>query len=576
MYSLNASKAGYKDGQFLSGVMGTIGGHVILKDGEWYRTADISLVKLGAISGRVSNERGEPMVGSLVRVLRRAKVRGESVWVAGSLARTDDRGDYRIAGLASGEYVVLVPSVQHSVPVGASLAELEGVTESQLESLDAQAIRRGSQPVRRSDAVLVDGSTALVLGPYPLPPSPPDGQPRLYPMTFHPSGSLVSAARIVVVDGDDVLGIDLTLLPARAVAVSGQLQGALDPKGVVLRLVPRGLESLGTGGEVATALVASDGSFRFLYVPEGEYTLMAPGSTFEFSDPSGFVAPGQQRLAIPPTPGVGRFGSGLSGGLVSIVPGITYTSRNPNTLSVHAPFVRMPIVVGPEGIGDLFVPVAAAGAIDCRVSLTGGDRATSTVGSLELAPADPVSGLGAHMFVLKPPSQGASVLERVSMSALTPGLYALRLVGASGLTIRSISIDGRDASTESILVEAGRSHEMEVVLTSQGGRLSGFVRSANGQALAGAAAIAFPVNTSLWRNYGFTPTWIRASPASSDGSYVLSGIRAGQYYVVGVPSHQISKWADPSFLELAAAQSMRVSVAWGEVRTLDVPAFRGR
>ena len=61
------------------------------------------------------------MVGAYVRVLPQVLIAGRTQWLAGAVAVTDDRGAYRIAGLGPGKYVVSVPSMQATLPVGATI-----------------------------------------------------------------------------------------------------------------------------------------------------------------------------------------------------------------------------------------------------------------------------------------------------------------------------------------------------------------------------------------------------------------------------------------------------------------------
>src|SRR5262249_3891908 len=73
----------------------------------------ISLVKGGVITGRVTDETGEPLVGVgvLPKRLRDLEGKTTSLRFAGSRvgsAMTDDRGVYRIYGLQPGVYIVSI------------------------------------------------------------------------------------------------------------------------------------------------------------------------------------------------------------------------------------------------------------------------------------------------------------------------------------------------------------------------------------------------------------------------------------------------------------------------------------
>ena len=85
-------------------------------DGQWAGDIKIPLWRLGSITGRVLDERNEPVVGAAVRAYSTRYVSGQPQLVGGAIVATDDRGVYRISDLEPGRYIVAVPSVQSTVP----------------------------------------------------------------------------------------------------------------------------------------------------------------------------------------------------------------------------------------------------------------------------------------------------------------------------------------------------------------------------------------------------------------------------------------------------------------------------
>ena len=73
----------------------------------------IRLWKGGAITGRVLDEAGEPLVDVAVAAVRRSS---DGRLLTGPTARTDDRGVYRLATLTPGSYLVVVPQTQLLMP----------------------------------------------------------------------------------------------------------------------------------------------------------------------------------------------------------------------------------------------------------------------------------------------------------------------------------------------------------------------------------------------------------------------------------------------------------------------------
>ena len=561
-YFINAIKAGYADGHYGVGVNGALGGNILLAAGQWFDAANVTLTKLVTISGHVYDEHGEPAVGAYVRAITTVTLGGATHLVAASLATTNDLGEYRISKLRAGRYFVAVPSVQQSVPVSATVAEIEGLPADRLAARDAQAARQGGPPARRNGGELADGATSLILGNYLTPPAPVNGRAMAYPTTFYPGTPTFSTAVAVdVPNGGERNGIDITLSPAPAVRVSGRLQGnAHDYTGVILRLVQSGLEELGEGSEAATAVAQADGSFAFLDVPAGSYTLSGPGSAFELTwrPPS----LGGRDPALPETPGTS--GGRTLGGLISLPVGLAYNARTVAPADPQAGFVRTHIDVGSTDLKSLAVPVQPSGSVhgDIVVEDVTGRPPT---GPFDLTPANGNLGLGAYS-----PSN-YNTPAAFDVAGVLPGDYALRFNGTA--TIKSVMVDGEDRTRRPVTVRPGGTTTIAIVLTGKLIKLSGVVHDAKGAPVVGGCAVLFPTDRDLWTNAGFVPTWIRPSTGNSNGTYSITNIRAGEYYVVGVDPSQMGAWNDPAFLEAAVPAATRITLDWGDAKTLDLTAM---
>lgn len=70
---------------------------------------EVPLTKAGAIVGRVTDEAGEPVVGLPVAALAQPMPVGPPVTVM--TTTTDDRGEYRLGGLAAGPFVVSIETL---------------------------------------------------------------------------------------------------------------------------------------------------------------------------------------------------------------------------------------------------------------------------------------------------------------------------------------------------------------------------------------------------------------------------------------------------------------------------------
>ena len=231
---------------------------------QWVSDLQVTLWRLGSITGRVVDERGEPVVGVAVRGFSAVPVAGRSQFVGSDVVTTDDRGEYRLANLMPGKYAVSVLSVQQTV--------LDSTPEAaQKRAVGELGRGGGSNP--GLPAVNIDGTHRLAISNFATPPPPSSTAPRAYPAQFYPGAAARSDARLIdIVYGASRGGVDFQLLPVPAVTVSGRLEGAGDASSLMLRLMPAGSEQLGAGSEAATTVVERDGSFTFLNVPAGEYT----------------------------------------------------------------------------------------------------------------------------------------------------------------------------------------------------------------------------------------------------------------------------------------------------------------
>jgi hypothetical protein len=199
------------------------------------------------IAGKVVDEYGDPVMGAQVYAQRAGSATGRPVMNGGNV-QSNDLGEYRIAGLSAGDYLVATAYLNQN-----------------------RAIMTGSRQ-----------------------PSP--GQPQLvYATTYHPGTAVAGAAAPVhVADGAVIGGIDikLTKIAAYSVHVTVADAGA-PPNGpsAFPNLRMRDPSAV-LGGGFFGPQRQQDGSFLFTGVPPGSYVLTAqrnsagaPGSAVSASMP---------------------------------------------------------------------------------------------------------------------------------------------------------------------------------------------------------------------------------------------------------------------------------------------------
>ncbi len=500
----------------------------------------------GSISGIVSDERGEPIVGAYVRLLPQVPISGRTQWLAGAVAVTDDRGAYRIAGLGPGKYVVSVPSVQATLPSTATIKPPTGWSGTSLADL------RMASEAAKAERLVVDAGAGeqLVVGRYAVPPPPgPNGQPTGYPIVFYPNASTpADATPVELRASEDRTGIDFQLQPVRTARVSGAVQAPADAVGnLLLRLVPAGLEELGQGSEAATTVTFPDGRFTFLNVPVGSYVLEARHSLLEFT----YTSMNEAATALPaPVPMSTR--SAAAGGVIAAPPGVEYSSlRDGSEISYWAQ-LRID-VSGPDVDSvtlSLHRPATMTGRIVWATGLTPPSRFPTPV----LEPADGRRSLG------MPSAVSGNVASAFTIDGLMAGEYVLRVKYGLG-TVESIVWDGQDYTDRPFDTTNGQDISgVFVTLTTMSSSVTGVVND-NGAPLAtGAAVIAFPVERDRWKNYGFTPIRIKSALTTADGRFQIDGLPPGEYNVIAVPASQESGWLDPAFLTNAAGRASHVRI----------------
>jgi hypothetical protein len=554
-YTLTASKFGYLDGGYGRDTGPTDPPRAVhLLDGQWVSGLRVSIWKPAVISGVVRDETGEPVVGVFVRALVRIRIHGRSDFAAGPLTATDDRGEYRISGLGPGEYLVQVPSVQASVPPGTKV--LIGTGANQPEGI-----------------IDIDDTHRLAVGRYPLPPPRQAGRPQAYPLMFHPSSmSVADAETIALKYGESREAVDLTLRPVAAVRVSGVIEGPQEAlNGMTIRLLPAGFENLGVGSEAATSLVSADGRFTFFNVPAGSYTIDAPTRISEFSTQQFRLSsgPGSNFPPPPPSQGFSR-----NSDFIDAIPGMTFstTSYRGGTPAEYS--ARVPVTIGDADIDNLVVRLRPHATMSGRIAIdmdpAKPDAKPPSFNSMSLDPASGEAYLGRpqRRLLNQSPAQAA---DTFTIPGIIPGKYFLRLQGASGFMIKSISWKGVDhADAPFDAASAADMSDIVVTITNATPALAGTVRGADGAPADSAMVIAFPTDQNAWRNVGLWPRRLKSAPVSSAGGYRFTTLPAGEYFVAAVGRQHLARWQDPAFLAQVARSAARVRLNWGAESAMDL------
>lgn len=224
-YSVSATAAafiGIDYGQLGAGTAPVL----LLTGGEATKGVDFRLVASGVISGSVFGQEGEPRVGGEVRALKASYGPAGRRFVMAGRSSTDDRGAYRIYGIAPGQYYLSF---------------------------------RGPDPA----------SYRTVRRPKDAPPD------ERYIPTYYPSGdALTDAVSVNVSDGEETSGIDIVARRSKAFHIRGSLSAGCTVSGVQLEI-----EGSGTGGYHGGEVGLGPGrQFDFQGAVPGSYIVHTAGS----------------------------------------------------------------------------------------------------------------------------------------------------------------------------------------------------------------------------------------------------------------------------------------------------------
>ena len=224
---------------------------------------------------------------------------------------------------------------------------------------------------------------------------------------------------------------------------------------------------------------------------------------------------------------------------------------------------RLSVDVSSGDVSDVVVPLHQS------VSLSG--RFVWEKGGAIVPKGNPVFGVAAEPAgspsLGMPSAQVAPGATTFTLPGLMPGLYRLKTV--TGAPAKSIVWQGRDYTHTPFDTSVGQDiTDIVVTFTDQTISLTGSVGNAPPKP-GGATVIVFPTARERWSSYGFRPSQILSVPVSTAGRYSTT-VPEGDYYVIAVNHTLADAWHDPAFFEKVAPSASRVTVTWGDKKTLDL------
>jgi hypothetical protein len=217
---LEAGKRGGSDGRVLT-----------LVAGQEVTDLQIRLQAAAIVRGRVTDEDGDPMANADVAVMRETFVSGRRRWEQAGADRSNDLGEYRIPGLAPGNYYVSV----NPPPDFRSMIEAAGAA--------AQSAGKNGAADKNQSA---------------------------YQTTYYPGTNDRSQATPIQLRAGDEFPVDFSLTPSPTLSIRGAVVNLPPRSSAVIMLQSRDFNLLLNGAEIH-----ADGSFIIRDVAPGAYTILA-------------------------------------------------------------------------------------------------------------------------------------------------------------------------------------------------------------------------------------------------------------------------------------------------------------
>ena len=536
--TLSATLMGYAPGAYDR--LRPAGAPVPIDLAESQQLADVSIAMwpFGAIGGTVSDGHGDPIVGAAVHAYRRTSAGGRWQTSPASSDTTDDRGEFRIASLEPGTYVVAVPmtpfswpaSLEHHMLLGAEWPPEVGALPETTRAL----IGTGLQLTPKAPVVLqsINRIAPVSIGS--------DGSVVTYATQFFAgAASLSESTTVAVRSGESRLGVDFVLRPITTTTVSGVVSATSAVGDLPVRLVST---SAGDGPAFESALSITDGLGRFTFaaVPEGEYSVRV------------LKVPRSER-----SPLLTRVSDRL---LPTIYIEQPELPREPVLWAEHT------IVVGPAGVSGVTLPLQPGITIRGRVEFTGASAKPSANAlpfmALGLDPAD--GGLGATQ------SSGRGRVEpngQFATLGVPAGRYFLRVANVpAGWFLQSALVGSRDISIEPVELTADVV-AARLTFTDQATGLAGHVTTAPGARDAAALVVIFPAEPG-WRDRGVSPRRLRGVRTDRSGAFSVADLPGGRYLVAAIAEVNAGEWQSPDNIAALTRIATPLDLGVGEMRQL--------
>jgi uncharacterized protein (DUF2141 family) len=502
-YTLSVSKPAYLTTEFGARAPGRPGTPLTIEDGQTMAGLQVRLTHGAAVAGTIRDVTGEPVSGVQVSAWRIDETNRATPAAGGSAAFvSDDRGAYRLYGLAAGEYLI------GAMPVGSGMGEMGVRSEADVDRALAALANQTREPASRARGT----------APAALPPVSASRRMNyatvLYPGTLDVSQAL----RVRVAAGEERTAVDIPLTlgamssvtgtvigvdgqPAQSVTVAIAMESA-PLATAVTRLVPRSEMAVGVGGR-----------FGFANVSPGTYVVTARS---------------------------GASGRGRGAGAASE---LLWASASVTAIGVD--------------VSGVTLQLKRSLTISGRVAFEGATRSLDpSQVSVTVRPSNPDA----------PPTASGIVKPDGSFEirGLIPGSHELDAIGPgigpAGAWLRSAILNGRDALDAGLEIGDSDLSGLTITFTDRHSEIGGVLETTAGTAATDYFVVVFPQDPALWRS----PRRVASTRPATDGRFAFADLPAGAYLLAALIDVADGELRTADFLSQVAPAGVKVSLGEGQ------------
>ena len=499
------------------------------------------------ITGTVMDEAGEPVIGASVRAYRRVVSRfGQLSYDSPDSASTDDRGRYRLSMLDPGDYLVVVPQSHSTSPAAAADAAIQSLMSGQMPE-------GGLNGLGNAGTSLID-PRAVRVGEWRLSstnvqsPAAGDATMLAYRTVFYSSAFMPTEATwLSLRSGDERGGVDFSLQPVPTGRITGVVTGSSGSLGgLQVRLVPASGRLAGDPAalDVATGQTQPDGRFALLAVPPGDYRVIVrrdPPNDLPVDLPDELASNPMIQMALNMQRGAGRV----------------------------ALFGEAAITLGAGDSADVAITVSEGVPMSGQLVFQDGQAPTGREVTRTVVALRPLDATLMGARTIRPAADG-----KLAANGLLAGRYGVSatLAGPGGAwVVKSVTANGRDATTAALVIADKPVTDLSVVLTRLTGTVRGTVRRDSTPARETRAAtppsmtaVAVPANFSDWQDFELLIDRLYFGGVSQEGTFRLGPMLPGEYLVAVVDEAELDPGQGLALVRALAVQATRITVGPGD------------